>query len=273
MEDQRPKSGFTNIDRESSAEDYVGLLDFQQNMAFVRRYKQHAQTLLDLQAGQQILDAGAGTGEDAREIAKIVAPMGQVVGLDLSMMMVKTAQQRNQGKRLPVRFLQGDIQHLSFADNSFDRCYADRTFQHLPNPELALSELMRVTKPDGLLVIVDPDHETQVLDSPYTEVTRRFLRFRNDGMCQPGIAHCLYRLFKEAGLVDVQVTPMTRVTTDYETIRPVSQYIEGMREAQLNDVITRGEADQWIAALEEAIRTGRFFHAITFFITCGRKPA
>ena len=273
MDDQRPRSGFTDVDRENSPENFVELLDLQQNMTFVQRYKQRAHTLLDIQSGQQILDAGAGTGEDAREMAAKVAPMGQVVGLDLSLVMVKTAQQRNQGTSLPVHFLQGDIQHLSFANNSFDRCYADRTFQHLPDPEQALSELIRITKPDGTLVIVDPDHETQVLDSPYVEVTRRFIRFRNDGMRQPGIAHHLYRLFKEAGLVDIQVVPMTRVTTDYETIRPVANYIEGMQEAQLNDVVTSDEAEQWIAAMEEAIQSGRFFHAITFFLTCGRKPA
>lgn len=272
MDDQRPKSGFTNVDQESDPESYIEVLDVQQNMDFVKLYKKRAHALLDLQTGQTILDAGAGVGEDAREIAERVAPIGRVVGLDLSLAMVKTAQQRRQGTGLPVHFLQGDIQHLSFCDDSFDRCYADRTFQHLPNPELAISELIRVTKPNGLLVIVDPDHETQVLDSPYADVTRRFFRFRNDGMRQPGIAHRLYALFKEAGLVDIQVIPLTWVTTDYETIYPIAHYIEGMREAQVHGVVTQVEAEEWVSALEEAIRTGYFFHAITFFITKGRKP-
>ncbi len=273
MDDQRPKSGFTYIDQENDPEIYIELLDAQQHMDFIKLYKKHAHTFLDLQTGQTILDAGAGTGEDAREMAERIGPIGQVVGLDLSSVMVKTAQQRSQGTGLPVRFLQGDIQNLFFADDSFDRCYADRTFQHIPNPELALSELIRVTKPNGLLVIVDPDHETQVLDSPYVEVTRRFFRFRNDGMRQPGIAHRLYALFREAGLVDIQVIPLTWVTTDYKTILPIARYFEGIREAQLHGVVTQLEAEEWIASLEEAIRTGHFFHAITFFITKGRKPS
>jgi ubiquinone/menaquinone biosynthesis C-methylase UbiE len=272
MNDQRPKSEFTDVDHASCPENYVELLDVQQSMAFNQRYKQYARTLLDLHQGLQILDAGTGIGEDAREMAAEVTLSGFVVGLDLSRVMINIAHQRNQDKNVPVTFVQGDIHHLSFADNSFDRCYADRTFQHLNHPEMALSELIRVTKHDGLLVIVDPDHETQVLDSPFIDVTRRFFQFRNEGIRQPDIAHRLYALFKEAGLVDIQVFPLTRITTNYDTIRPVARFIEGMEDAYANEVVTKEETEQWIAAFEKAITTGRFFHAITSFITRGRKP-
>ena len=167
--------------------------------------------------------------------------------------------------------MQGDLQHLPFENATFDRCYADRIFIHLPDPQLALSELVRVTRPGGQILIAEGDHETQVLDTPYPEVTRRFFRFRNDGMRQPDIAHRLYALFQDAGLLDVQVEPLARLTTDYETIRPVAHYIEGMRLAQSCGVVTAEEAEQWILYLEEAMRTGRFFHATIWFITIGRK--
>jgi SAM-dependent methyltransferase len=220
-----------------------------------------------------VLDAGTGTGEDAQEMAKLVAPGGQVVGLDFSQIMIDEAERRVQDASLPLRFVQGDIEHLPFEDAIFDRSSADRIFIHLPDPQLALAELVRVTKSGGLILIVDGDHETQVLDSPYSEVTRRFFRFRNDGMRQPAIGHPLYALFKDAGLLDVQVEPLARLTTDYEMIRPVAHYIEGMRTAQEYGVVTADEAEQWILALEEAMRTGRFFHAVMWFITTGRKPS
>ena len=57
---------------------------------------------------------------------------------------------------------------------------------------------------------------------------------------------------------------MVRVTTDYETIRPVSRFIEGMLTAQQHGVVTAEESEQWIAAFEETIRTDRFFYAITW---------
>ena len=273
MSDSRPHSEFTDVDSAQNPADYVQMLDAQRAVPFIREYKQRVRTLLDLHAGQRVLDAGMGTGEDAQKMARLVAPEGEVVGLDFSQIMIDEARRRVHDASLRVRFVQGDIQQLPFEDAAFDCCYADRVFIHLPDPQRAVAELVRVTRPGGRIVIAEGDHETQVLDSPYREVTRRFFRFRNDGMRQPGVAHRLYALFKDAGLVDVQVEPMARVTTDYETIRPVAHYIEGMRLAESCGIVSAVEAEQWIVALEEAMRTGRFFHVMMWFITMGRKPS
>jgi ubiquinone/menaquinone biosynthesis C-methylase UbiE len=272
MNTQRPRSEFTAVDQASMPQAYVDCMDFQHHAAFVQQYKARARSLLDLQPGLHVLDAGTGTGEDARAIATCVGPTGQVIGLDVSQTMLEVAKQRSQGLDLPLRFCQADLHHLPFVDATFDRCYADKTFQHLLSPRQALTELVRVLKPGGRLVVVDPDHDTHVLDSPYPEVTRRFLRFRSDGLRQPGIAHQQYELFQEAGLHAVTVEPLTWVTTDYETIRPMSSFIEGMRLAQDQGVVTAEEAERWITALEDAMRTGRFFHAVTYFLTAGSKP-
>jgi ubiquinone/menaquinone biosynthesis C-methylase UbiE len=272
MNDQHPITDFPDVDKSPSPAHYILMLDFQANMTFVQQLKQRAHTLLDLQPGQQVLDAGSGTGEDVQAMAELVAPTGQVVGLDFSQTMVTVAQGRTQDTNLPMRFIQGDIHALPFAENTFDRCYADKTFQHLPDPQRALAELVRVMKPGGLLLVMDGDHETQVLDTPYPDVTRRFFRFRNDGIRQPDIAHRQYALFKAHGLIDVQVEPMTRITTDYEIMRPLVRFAESMRAAQEYGAVTKEEADLWIAYLEEAVRTERFFHSMTWFITRGRKP-
>lgn len=272
MHKQHPKSDFTHVDRANAPERYVQCMDFQHGTAFVQQYKQHVRLLLDILPGQHILDAGCGTGADAQELAKLLGPEGQVIGLDFSQTMIDVASHRSQQAPSPVSFLQGDLHQLPFEDNIFDRCYADKTFQHLPNPGQALLELVRVTKPGGRLVIVDPDHDTHVLDTPYPEITRRFFRFRNQGIQQPDIAHRQYALFQEYGLKDVVVEPLTWVTTDYETIRPLSNFIEGMRLAQQQEIVTDSDAVVWIAYLEDAMRAGRFFHAVTYFITTGCKP-
>src|SRR5947208_10663180 len=128
MDTQHPRSEFSDVDRSCMPQGYVQCMDFQHSTAFVQMYKQHTRSLLDLQPGLRVLDAGAGTGEDAREIAKLVGPAGQVIGLDFSQTMLDVAQQRSQGTNLPVSFCQGDIHQLPFADNTFDRCYADKTF-------------------------------------------------------------------------------------------------------------------------------------------------
>ncbi|GCE21570.1 methyltransferase domain-containing protein [Dictyobacter kobayashii] len=204
--------------------------------------------------------------------ARLVGPGGHVTGLDFSQRMVEVARRRTPDFSLPLRFMQGDLHELSFADNTFDRCYAEKTFQHLSNPRRALAELIRVMKPGGLLVIAEADHETQVLDSPYPDVTRRFLRFRNAGMKQPDIAHRLYALCKDLGVTDIHIEPLTCVTTDYKNIEARAHFVEGMELACQHAVVTPEEAELWITAFNEAVRSERFFHAVTWFLTRIRKP-
>lgn len=269
---EAPRTDFTDVDKAKNPEGYVQCMEFQHGTAFVQMYKQRARLLLDIQPGQQILDAGCGGGQDSLEIARLAGQDSQIIGLDLSQTMLDSAQLQVQATHLPIIFRQGDLQQLPFANNTFDRCYADKTFQHLPDPRHALTELIRVTKPGGRLVIVDPDHDTHVLDTPYPELTHRFFRFRASGIRQPDIAHRMYALFQEFGLTNTVVEPLTWVTTDYKTIQPLSRFIEGMRLAQEHQIVTAEEADHWIAYLEAAIQSGRFFHAVTYFITTGCKP-
>ncbi len=270
MGKQLPRAGFTDVDREAEPELYVRCLEYQNDSAFKQAYKQRTFALLDLQPGHCILDVGCGLGQDVLEMAGIVGPTGEVVGLDFSGTMIEQARERSRDAGLAVTFHRGDVHNLEYGDDSFDRCRADRTFQHLPDPRRALEEMIRVTKPGGRLLIVDPDHETMVIDTPYKDVTRRFLAFRSDGLAQGGIAHHLYRMFKELGLEDVTVEGLANVSTDYETAK-VFRYVEGMRTAQEHGVVTQEEADQWIEYLEQAGRDGRFFSSNTYFITTGRK--
>src|SRR5260221_11238442 len=118
MSDQRPSSEFADVDQANVSESYVQLLDVQRSIPFVQMYKQRARNMLDLQPGQQVLDVGAGTGEDALEMARLVAPTGQVVGMDFSQTMGNVAQQRHEASNLPLRFTHDNAHHLPVASTT-----------------------------------------------------------------------------------------------------------------------------------------------------------
>lgn len=236
----------------------------------LRGNKQRTLQLADIQPGQVVLDAGCGIGNDAVQMAELVGASGHVFGIDSSQKMIDSAIANMAGSALPLAFRQGSIYELDFADNFFDRCRADKTFQHLADPQAALQELMRVTKPGGKIIIADPDHDSLIIDTPFTEINHRFTQFRSSHITQGGIAHQLYGLCKELGLVDVTVYPLANAYTNYEE-KVSSPYLDEIWMAQKQGAVTEDEAEKWAGYLREAIENGRFLCLQTYVVTTAVK--
>lgn len=98
--------------------------------------------------GDFVLDLAAGTGTSSAPIQKRGAV---VIPCDFSLGMLKVGK-----KRLPhLPFVAGDGLNLPFADNSFDAVTISFGLRNLHDTERGLSELLRVTKPGGKLVICE----------------------------------------------------------------------------------------------------------------------
>ena len=112
-------------------------------------------------ATDRVMDAGTGTGHTALAVAPLVA---EVVAVDLTSLML------DQGRKLAaergitnVEFAVGDIEHLTFADGSFDVVVSRYSAHHYPHPGRAIAELARVLKPGGVFLLADvvsPDDPT-----------------------------------------------------------------------------------------------------------------
>ncbi len=104
--------------------------------------------------GSKILDVATGTGQQAFAFAK---EGYEVIGIDLSEAMLDVAKRRN--KYGNAKFEVADATNIPFGDNSFDVSSISFALHEMPLSirEKVLKEMVRVTKPKGIIVIVDYD--------------------------------------------------------------------------------------------------------------------
>jgi ubiquinone/menaquinone biosynthesis C-methylase UbiE len=158
------------------------------------------------QATDLALDVACGSGA----LVLALAPRVQWArGLDLTPEMLARARAFQAERQIPnAAFVCGDSDQLPFRDASFDLVTCQCAFHHMPKPELALKEMIRVTKPEGRLMLIDtlapesdskfelhnrieklrdPSHTVtlrlttflQMFDDEALEVTRQALRRRS----------------------------------------------------------------------------------------------
>jgi ubiquinone/menaquinone biosynthesis C-methylase UbiE len=104
--------------------------------------------LAGLRGDEYMLDVGCGNGT---YLAALHARghRGPIAGMDLSHGMLAAAAPR----RGSATLFQGDVQHLPFADNTFDVSLAMHMLYHVPDRALAIRELRRATKPGAVAVV------------------------------------------------------------------------------------------------------------------------
>ncbi len=104
-------------------------------------------------AGGRILEVGVGTGLSLPDYR----PINRITGVDLSEPMLRKAVERVKERRLAhvESLAQMDATHLALPDASFDAVVAQYVITVVPDPEAALDEFARVTKPGGEIVLVN----------------------------------------------------------------------------------------------------------------------
>jgi ubiquinone/menaquinone biosynthesis C-methylase UbiE len=101
----------------------------------------------------RILDLGCGPGSLVNQLRTI--PGAQVTGVDLVPEMIRAAQERYPD----VQFLVDDAESLSFPDGAFDVVLCSGMLHHLPTLTMAMHEILRVLKPNGIIVAREPNED------------------------------------------------------------------------------------------------------------------
>ncbi len=185
---------------EPSEQERLAALNRMTNAAFIR--------FLAVTPGAHVLEVGSGLGLLAVEVAN-AAPDVYVAGVEISAAQIATAPAHKR-----VTFVQGDAHSLEFRDGRFDLVYARYLLEHVVDPLRVLREMRRVTKAGGRVAVCENDVSLVRFDPPCPAFDRAwevFTRFQaslgGDGL----IGRRLYRLFREAGFSDVELSVQPEV--------------------------------------------------------------
>jgi SAM-dependent methyltransferase len=116
--------------------------------------RERLREVMDPRGGDRVLEIGPGTGYYTLDLARWVVPGGSVEIFDLQQEFLDHTMKRVVEAGLPnVHSTQGDATALPFGDDSFDAVVLTAVLGEIPDQDAAMSEIARVLKPGGRLVV------------------------------------------------------------------------------------------------------------------------
>jgi ubiquinone/menaquinone biosynthesis C-methylase UbiE len=265
------ETGFSDVDASCDAGDLVDYLGLAAK--HLAEHRRGAYGMLRLRPGAAVLDVGCGAGEVCVELAALVAPSGRVVGIDPSDAMLAAARRTADAAALPIELHVASAYALPFPDDTFDAVRAERVFQHLDDPDAALREMFRVMRPGGRVMVIDADHGQHGMALDHSDQRRVFeasLRVLTRMIANPHAGTRLRPMFARAGATEIELHTSAHefAYPDFVRLFFLDERLKGAVEA---GDITREEAADFVAALEDRHRSGTFFANVIGYSVVGTK--
>ena len=176
--------------------------------------------ILRPRAGKRILDVGCGTGMGEVTLSRLRVSQMQLFGVDLLVQRLRQAVEATRGANARASYAAADACRLPFMAGVFDSTYCVAVLQHIRDLDGALAEIARVTKPNGRILVVEPDNQAIYWFSSLPsgveafEIGRRFFAERalaRDEQAATAVGPLVPGLFAANGIepLSVQLFPVS----------------------------------------------------------------
>ena len=266
---RQKQSDFADVDQSLNPQNIVCYLERSRDVIEIQVLKKLSYILMEAQVGKCLLDVGCGIGDDVRALAQIVGPQGRVVGIDKSQTLLDIARKGSERLDLPGEFVLGDVSSLDMADSTFDGCRAERVLQHCDNPEQVLSEMVRVVRSGGCIVVVDVDYDAMITSLTNHALARKLTQAKCDAFRNGWIGRQLPGLFRRCELTDIRVFPTVLYFTDFDPEDSYWEFVFTMGQ-QLN-ILSADDIAEIKNDMQLLSEHGEYFDFGVFFSVVGRK--
>lgn len=254
------------------------------------RLRDQASALADLlhhdtsyPAGSRVLEAGCGVGAQTVELLRR-SPGIRLLSVDIDPRSLDAARASVAAADLAgVTFRQADLLHDELPGAPFDHVFVCFVLEHLPDPVGALRRLLGMLRPGGTLTAIEGDHGSVLMhpeDSDSLETVRCLVELQRRGGGDALIGRRLHPVLREAGAVDVLVSPRP-VQADAGhpgwqesfTLDTFTAMVAGVRDATVaSGLMSAAAFERGLAGLRRCAREDAAF-CYTFYKATARRPA
>ncbi len=251
----------------------IEFLDLMAGLPGFRKARAGLVRALGLRPGMQVLEAGCGPGTSLPLLARAVERRGAVVGTDLTRAFVAEARRRCRVAGLAnVTCRVGDIRRLPFRAGAFDAALCDKVLMHAGPTEVAIAELMRVTRPGGGVGAIEWDVPATCLNSRDPATTEALIANNRRNQYNGTVSRRLGEYFHGAGLTRVKVVPGFVHATALRGTQFWRAYLARIAMRGLEaGVFDEGGKARWLDELESLDRAGGFYVLVPVNYAVGTK--
>jgi SAM-dependent methyltransferase len=151
-----------------------------------------------------------------------------------------------------------------------DGVWCERVLQHLDEPDTAVAEFVRVTRPGGRICLIDTDWDSLAFDGLRGDLSAELLRFSQDRFRrgQLDMGRSLRRRLLGAGLTDLQAVPVTCFFGTPESAAVVLPMVNPGLPADAG-MWPDGLRESWFAEVDRAGAAGEFLAVLTLWVAAG----